>query len=190
MKYTLVMFFYFTLVVNALSQSDLAELESAFIKYRSHIESKNYDKAFDCLHESFLKYVPKTALKKEFSKMNANPNYTYLLKNSHLLSTSKIIEKDAVKYSFIKYQTTLLVKFRDDIHIDTIQKIKDRFKSVNGDNYTFIESDNTIKVYKEKEMIALNDSVWRFIIYKDKIKDFMHLWVPQDVFNSLLLERK
>lgn len=169
------------------AQTEQNQIESTFNEYRNLIEQKDYDKAFDYYHKSFLKYIPKKELKKEFMKLENNPNFTYSVKNSKLLLSSKIIVNDTIKYCFIKYGADTHIKFKDDVSIDSKERIKEHFKKLYGVNYKF--SKNEITTYKEQELIGLNDSIWRFIIYKDKLKPYMSIWVPEKVLDSLLLLR-
>lgn len=120
-------------------------------------------------------------------KLENNPNFTYSVKNSKLLLSSKIIVNDTIKYCFIKYGADTHIKFKDDVSIDSKERIKEHFKKLYGVNYKF--SKNEITTYKEQELIGLNDSIWRFIIYKDKLKPYMSIWVPEKVLDSLLLLR-
>ncbi|WP_029511432.1 hypothetical protein [Croceivirga radicis] len=169
------------------AQTEQYEIESAFNEYRNLIEKKEFDKAFDYYHKSFLKYIPKKDLEKEFTKLENNPNFTYSVKSSKLLSSSKIIVYDTIKYSFIKYGANTHIKFKDEVSADTKERIKEHFKKLYRENYKF--SNNEIITYKEQELIGLNDSVWRFIMYKNKLKPYMSIWLPEKVLDSLLLYR-
>jgi hypothetical protein len=183
------LFLIFFIVSYSNAQTENYEIESTFNEYRRLIELKNYDKAFDFYHKSFLKYIPKKDLEKEFTKLDNNPNYTYSVKNSKLLSSSKIIKNDSVNYSILKYGANTHIKFRADVNNDSIQRIKHHFQTLYGNAYTFSKKNNEIITYKEQELIGINDSSWRFIIYKDKLKPYMSIWLPEKVLDSLLLMR-
>ena len=171
------------------AQSENQEILLTFNEYRKLIELKDYDKAFDYYHKSFLKYLPKKGLEKEFTKLDNNPNYSYSVKNSRLLSSSKIITNDSIKYSILKYGANTHLKFRENSHNDSIERIKQYFQKLYGKNYTFSEKNGEIITYKEQELIGINDSTWRYIIYKDKLKPYMSIWLPEKVLDSLLLMR-
>jgi hypothetical protein len=169
------------------TQSVNTHLESTFYQYRELVESKKYDSAFDYYHPSFLKYIPKNDLKKEFIKMNTNPNYSYSVKNSKLISYSKIVEKDSIKYTILKYGAETHLKFKSGISKDKIDKIKTYYQKQYGNHYDFSTIDNKIITYKEQELIGINDSsTWKFIMYKDKLKPYMSYWLPDTVLDSLL----
>ena len=63
------------------------------------------------------------------------------------------------------------------------------FQKRYGKNYTFLEKNAEIITYKEQELIGINDNTWRYIIYKDKLKPYMSIWLPEKVLDSLLLMR-
>ena len=181
---------FFSVISCSTAQTENSEIESTFYKYRELIEQKDYDSAFDYYHKSFLKYIPKKELKKEFTKLENNPNFTFKVNNSKLLSISNTITKDSIKYCILKYGAETHIKFRPKLNNDTKQKIKNYFQKLYGKNYSFSKKDNEIITYKEQELIGIKDSSWHFIIYKDRLKPYMSIWIPKTVFDSLLLMRE
>ena len=180
--YLIVILFTFSSCLTA--QNENPEIESTFNEYRDLIDLKDYDRAFDFYHKTFLKYIPKKDLEKEFTKLENNPNYTYSVKNSKLISSSKIITNDSIKYSFLKYGANTHIKFKDNVNKDSIERIKIHFQKIYGRNYSFSKKNNEITTYKEQELIGINDSSWHFIIYKDKLKPYMSIWLPETVLDS------
>jgi len=188
-KYLFIILSIFSIVFsNAQTEND--KIKSTFYKYRKLIEQKNYDKAFDYYHKSFLKYVPKKNLEKEFVKLDNDPNFTFFVNNSKLISISRIINYDSIKYTIIKYGAYTHIKFKLNASIDSVKKIKKYFKQLYGENYSYLEENNEIVTYKEQELIGINDdNSWHFIIFKDKIKPYLHIWIPKTVLEKLLLLR-
>jgi len=162
------------------------ELIDVFSKYRELIEDKNYDKAFDYYSKDFLKYIPKKKLKKEFLKLNNNPNFEYSVTNSILISKSKIIEEGNKKYTLIKYGANTHIKFSDNATDDYINERKNHFKNIYKGNYRYIKETNEIITYKEQVLIGVYEKTWSFLIYKKKLKPYMYLWMPKGIIDKLL----
>ncbi|MEL6560460.1 MAG: hypothetical protein AAFQ94_19880 [Bacteroidota bacterium] len=175
------------IIFPAYSQStDKAELEIVFYKYRSFLEEKQYDQAFDYYRDDFLQYVPKAQLEKQFKQLEENENLTLQVKNSTIRLMTKILKKDGIKYCLIRYAAETHLRLNDDISKEKNLSFRDYFKKQYQKNYSFSEDENTIVLYKEQELIAIKEDRWQFVVYKKQLDPYMSIWVPTDVLEKLL----
>lgn len=185
----------FFIIINAFcvkAQSDYDAIIRTFDSYRLLVENKEYYKAFDFYLDSFLLYVPKEQLMKQFSDMNNNENIEYSVSGSEISFVSEIIEDNRnKKYAFVKYSSYYHYKFKSSADEEYRQKIKNMYRNQHGNNYSFSEKEEKISFLKKGELIAIKQNAeWRFIIYQDKLKPYMNLWIPQEVFVKLLAKKE
>lgn len=168
---------------------NLIQIQKVFDEYRSYVEQKEYDKAFSYYLDSFLLYMPVDQLKKQFSDLD-NDNISYSVSNSKLIFISKMVENKNKSYSFLKYGSTYHYTFKKKADKEYISRIQNMFKNEHKDNYSYSKKNKQITIYKEQELIAINDGFQlKFILYKEKLNPYMSIWIQNDIFNELLLKR-
>ena len=65
------------------------------------------------------------------------------------------------------------------------------FQNQYQDNYSYSKKDKQIIIYKEQELISVDDGLKiEFILYKEKLNPYMSIWIPNNTFNALLLKRQ
>ena len=180
---TLILLFNFIITY---SQGNDKDLVDTFDKYRTLIERKDYDKAFDYYLKDFLKYVPKKDLKKELEKLNNKPYFKYFVDNSKISYKSKIISDTNKKYAVIEYVSYTHICFYENAPKEYIEERKEHWKSIYKGNYEFNQEKNEIITHRKHKLIAIFDESWFFIPYKDKMKPYMNIWLPQNIINELL----
>ena len=58
-------------------------------------------------------------------------------------------------------------------------------------NYSYSRKDKQITIYKEQELILIDDGLkMKFILYKEKLNPYMSIWISNNTFNALLLQRQ
>ncbi len=180
---------FFIFINFSCAQNKSEDLKPTFYEFQKLNEDKNYDKAFDYYYDGFLKIVPKSELLNDLSKLDNNANYEYLVKNSKIISISKIVEKNSIKYALVKFGGNTHIKFNDSSDIEIIGLIKENAKSIYGETYSYSESKKEITFSKDSEMIAITDNGWKFFAYSDNIKPLIKTLIPSDVLDEILAER-
>jgi len=180
----------FLLFINwAYAQKKPIDLKETFNKFQKLNEKKEFDKAFDYYYDGFLKIVPKSELIKSLSELNNNTNYEYFVKNSKIISISKVIERNRIKYALIKFGGKTHIKFNDSSDVKIIQLIKQNAKNIFGETYSYSESKKEITFSKISEMIAITDNGWKFFAYSNKMKPIVKTLIPIDVLEKILIDR-
>lgn len=168
------------------AQNDTDQVKQVFAEYRILIEEKEYDKAFGYYLEDFLKYIPKKELSKQFSFLNNNSNFDYSVKNSKITYVSEILVEKSIKYCLIRYRAENHLVLKEYLENEDKERIKNYFKNLYNENYSFIESENRIITRKEKELIGVKETNWKFVLYMEKLNPYMPIWIPEDIMKGLL----
>lgn len=186
----LVVLFLIATVDLSCAQKTSSDLKSVFNHFQSLTENKNYDEYFDYYYSGFLKIVPKSELLKDLEKLNSNENYEYQVRESKIISTTKTLEKDNVKYTLIKYGGSTHIKFNDDSDKAIIELIKQNVQNTYGENYSYSELNKEIVFYKEQEMIGITENGWKFLPYSERLETIISTMIPKEILDELLTERK
>lgn len=169
---------------------NLIQIKKVFDEYRSYIELKEYDKAFSYYLDSFLLYMPVDQLKKQFSDLD-NDKIVYSVSNSKLIFISEIVESENKKYAFLKYGSNYHYTFKKKADKAYISRIQKMFQNDYQENYSYSKKAKQITIYKEQELIVVNDGLeLKFILYKEKLNPYMTIWISNNSFNTLLLKRQ
>ncbi|QCK15731.1 hypothetical protein [Mangrovivirga cuniculi] len=169
-------------------QDPYDELIQTFDDYRSLIKQKKYDKAFDYYQQTFLKYVPREQLKKQISEIHSNKNFKVQASNSEIVFLSEIIKDSANnQYAFLRYTSYNQFKFTDEASEEYKTRIKKMFQDSFGEKASYFENEDKVSFSRDGEFVAVKiDNDWRFVLYKKKLRPYMHLWIPQEILNMLV----
>ncbi|MBD3892211.1 hypothetical protein [Olleya marilimosa] len=189
MKNLLILFL--TLTINfSCAQKTSDDVKTVFNHFLSLTENKNYDEYFDYYYSGFLKIVPKSQLLKDLEKLNSNENYEYQVKDSKIISVTKVIKKDNIKYALIKYGGNTHIKFNDNCDKEVIELIKQNVQNTYGEKYSYSELNKEIVFYKDQEMIGITENGWKFFPYSERLETVIATLIPKEVLKKLLTERK
>ncbi|MEL7005217.1 MAG: hypothetical protein AAFN93_21145 [Bacteroidota bacterium] len=155
--------------------------------YIKLIDNKKYDQAFDYYREDLLKYILKKQLNKQFAVLDQMENIEHTVENSEITYISQVLNEDSLKYCWIKYTSETHLRLGKSLDKDKSQGLGDYFKEQYPEDYSFSKSKNKIIIKKRHELIAIKDVTWKFLIYTTKLKPFMHLWLPTETMQSLLI---
>lgn len=170
-------------------KEDTESLEKVFYKYHGFIDAKNFDKAFDFFHPTFLGFIPKAALMKEAEGLSDNEYFSYHIDNVKLTSISNIIEEDGIEYAFFVYEANTYIKFNKSANQEMINAMKEqaekRFLNVN-----YSESKRELSHLKITETIAIKDNSWKFVPYNKKMTPLFIRFIPKTVLEKLVPEKE
>ncbi|WP_350287558.1 hypothetical protein [uncultured Croceitalea sp.] len=189
MKNLLILFLALTVNLSC-AQKTSDDVKAVFNHFQSLTENKNYDEYFDYYYSGFLKIVPKSELLKDLEKLNSNENYEYQVKDSKIISVTKVIEKDNIKYALIKYGGNTHIKFNDNSDKEMIELIKQNVQNTYGEKYSYSELNKEIVFYKDQEMIGITENGWKFFPYSERLESVIGTLIPKEVLKELLTERK
>jgi hypothetical protein len=189
MKNLLILFLVLTVNLNY-AQKTSDDVKTVFNHFQRLTENKSYNEYFDYYYSGFLKIVPKSELLKDLEKLNSNENYEYQVKDSKIISITKVIEKDNIKYVLIKYGGNTHIKFNDNSDEEMIELIKQNVQNTYGEKYSYSELNKEIVFYKDQEMIGVTENGWKFFPYSERLETIIGTLIPKEILKELLTERK
>lgn len=182
---------FLTLTVHlSCAQNKTEDVKTVFNRFQNLTEDKDYNNAFDYYYSGFLKIVPKSELLKDLKKLNSNENYEYLVKDSEIISVSKVIKKDNTQYVIIKYGGNTHIKFNENSDKEMIELIKQNVQNTYGEKYSYSELNKEIIFYKDQEMIGITENGWKFFPYSEKLNTVISTLISKEVLIEILTERK
>ena len=170
------------------AQNHHREIIFTFNSYRSLLENKEYSKAMDHYLDSFLIYIPKEELIKGFvEELDNNSSVEASVSDSKILFLSELVTGNDHRYAYIRYSAVHEYRFTDSASDEFKEKIKTMFADRYGNDYSFSEKKQRITFLRYGELIATDKTgEWKFIVYKEKLNNYMKIWMPESTFKELL----
>ncbi len=179
-----------TLIANlSYAQTEIEDLKVVFNRFQDLIEKKEYNEAFDYYYSGFLELVPKSELLKDLENLNSNENYKYSIKDSKIISVSKIISKANNQYVIFKYRGKTSIKFNENSDKEMIEIIKQNVQNIYGEEYYYSEMNKEITFHKYQEMIGVKENGWKFFPYSKNLEPVIRTLFSQEILNEILSDR-
>lgn len=180
----------YILLVNSVllhGQSSKEILLKTFDDYSTCLEQKQYEVAFDYYLDSFLLYIPKAKLIQQLAKYKDSDKVQYQLHVSPIEFISEpVVDALGKQYYGIKYTNSYEYVFSDSADTAFVQSLTQSYQKANEQSFVYSVEEKKFNFSKSRKTIAVVDSgVCSFIVYKEKLAPYMHLWMPQEAFDKI-----
>jgi hypothetical protein len=186
MRYVLLLLIVFPLSVSAQHKT---EITKTFNTYFSHMESGDVLKSLDYMHPGLFDIVPREQLAAVIKESLANPQFEIDMKDGKVVSVSKEVVYENIRYALVNYSFNMIVKLESSADSTMMQMMKQSFTEQFGEDKVVVnESDKTITIHQNSYLYAVNDPSfggWKFLEKNDQLKEISDRIIPARVSQAI-----
>lgn len=175
--------------LNAQDNGYKQSIRKDFTEYLAALESQDFEKSTTFMPSAFFKIFPRETFLQLMEQVYNNPDYTFEIKDSKILSVDDKQLIDTAYYAKARYSNMLYMKFSSANDESTINLMLSTFKGTFGEeNVNYNAETKYFEIYVEKDVIAQSadgEKEWKFVAIEKDQMPLLEQILPKQIIESL-----